>query len=138
MEHLLLDERVPRIGEGPYYFCATPTCRTVYFSAPPDAVFVKADLKVRVGIKETEDPIPICYCFGHTRASAWEEIARTGKSTVIASIKREVKAGRCQCEIKNPSGKCCLGDVTRVIQEGLRRAGELRLAQTGSLLPDRD
>lgn len=121
MEHLLLEPLVAQIGEGRYYFCRTRACRTVYFSAPSETVFVKADLKVRVGIKETEDPIPICYCFGHTRASAWEEIERTGKSTVLASIQREVKAGRCECEVKNPSGKCCLGDVTRVVQEGLRR-----------------
>ena len=124
--HLLLEPLTGKIGEGAYYFCATPACTTVYFPASAGRVFTKADLKVRVGIKETEDPVPICYCFDHTRASAWAEIERTGKSTILDSIKREVKAGRCRCEITNPSGKCCLGDVTRVVQEGLRRFGQKR------------
>jgi hypothetical protein len=31
-------------------------------------------------------------------------------------ITQEVKAGRCACEVKNPAGSCCLGDVARVLQ----------------------
>ena len=40
-----------------------------------------------------------------------EEIERTGWSTAGERICREVKAGTCECEIRNPSGRCCLGDV---------------------------
>jgi hypothetical protein len=99
-----------------YYFCETPTCEVVYFSNETRQYFTKDDVRLRVGLKETEDPIPICYCFGHTVASAREEIARTGRSTVVASITAEIKAGRCACEIKNPSGSCCLGEVSRVVK----------------------
>jgi hypothetical protein len=35
----------------------------------------------------------------------------------------EVKAGNCACEMKNPSGKCCLGDVTRTVRDGLNEEG---------------
>jgi hypothetical protein len=31
-----------------------------------------------------------------------------------------VKQGNCACEVKNPSGKCCLGNVARVSQECIR------------------
>jgi hypothetical protein len=120
MEHLLLEPLVPEIGEASYCFCATPECDTVYFSPSSGRTFPKRHLKVRVGIKETEDPILVCYCFGHTRASVWAEIERTGASTVAESIKREIQAGRCECEVKNPSGKCCLGEVTLVVREGQR------------------
>ncbi len=48
------------------------------------------------------------------------EIRSTGKSTVAERITAEVKAGNCACEVKNPSGKCCLGDVTRAVRNGLR------------------
>ena len=130
LEHLLVEPFGRQLNDAPYYFCATPDCNVVYFSPSSGTTFLKRDLRVRVGIKETDDPIPICYCFGHTRASAWQEIERTGSSTVVESIKREIQAGRCQCEIKNPSGKCCLGEVTRVIREGMRIRG-----QPGSLLP---
>ena len=75
---------------------------------------------MRVGVKETADPIPVCYCFGFTRGDIHDEIAETGGSTIAERISAEVKAGNCACEVKNPSGKCCLGSVTRVTQDYLR------------------
>lgn len=103
-----------------YHFCETPTCEVVYFSNETGQYFNKKDVRVRVGIKETQDPISICYCFNHTVASAREEIACTGSSTVVASITAEIKAGNCACEIKNPSGRCCLGEVNKVLKALLR------------------
>ena len=46
--------------------------------------------------------------------------AETGRSTIAERIAAEVKAGNCACEVKNPSGKCCLGDVTRTVQDCVR------------------
>lgn len=104
-----------------YYFCQTPGCAVVYFPAHAEApTFRRGDLLVRVGSKENRDPIPLCYCFGVNRKDVWEEIQRTGKSTAAERIRAEVKAGRCACQVKNPSGKCCLGNVTRAVQEGLQ------------------
>jgi hypothetical protein len=104
-----------------YYFCDDPGCDIVYFPADQEApVFRRADLWVRVGRKEKNDPIPVCYCFGFTRQDIRDEIQQKGKSTIAEQIKSEVKAGRCACELKNPSGKCCLGNVSKVIQEALK------------------
>lgn len=98
-----------------YYFCEAQDCDVVYFALDSQApIFRRADLLVRVGVKETADPIPVCYCFGFTRTDIEHEIVKTGRSTVADRITAEVRAGRCACEVKNPSGKCCLGDVTRV------------------------
>jgi hypothetical protein len=104
-----------------YYFCDSVDCDVIYFPSNPAApLFRRADLLVRVGIKEAEDPIPVCYCFGFTRKDIADEIERTGRSTVVGKIKAEVKAGNCACEVKNPSGRCCLGDIVRIVQEGAR------------------
>jgi hypothetical protein len=104
-----------------YYFCNSADCDVIYFPSNPSApLFRRADLLVRVGSKETEDPIPVCYCFGFTRQDIWDEIRQEGKSTIAEQIKAEVKAGNCACEVKNPSGRCCLGDIARVVQEGAR------------------
>jgi hypothetical protein len=103
-----------------YYFCDGAGCDVVYFSSNPEApVFRRNDLLVRVGMKEKTAPIPVCYCYGVTRQDIQEETRRTGSSTIAERIKAEVKAGRCACEVKNPSGKCCLGTVTRVVQDAL-------------------
>jgi hypothetical protein len=100
-----------------YYFCAAQNCDAVYFPSNPQVpVFRRADLLVRVRAKETEDPIPVYYCFGFTRKDIEEEIAQAGRSTIPERITAEVKAGNCACEVKNPSGMCCLGNVRRVVQ----------------------
>src|SRR5882672_10255497 len=103
-----------------YYFCDASDCELVYFAIDTEAPrFRREDLVVRVGAKETADPIPICYCFGFTRQDIWDEIGSKGESTVAERIKEEVEADRCACEMKNPSGKCCLGDVTRAARDRL-------------------
>ncbi|MGH9711848.1 MAG: putative iron-sulfur cluster-binding metallochaperone [Candidatus Acidiferrales bacterium] len=104
-----------------YYFCEVHDCDVVYFALDPEApVFRRGDLLVRVGAKEEMDPIPVCYCFGFTRKDIQDEIAKKGHSTVADRITAEVKSGNCACEVKNPSGKCCLGNVTRVVQDCIR------------------
>jgi hypothetical protein len=82
---------------------------------------------VRVGAKETADPIPVCYCFGFTRKDIEDEIVETGRSTVADRIKTEVNAGNCACEVRNPSGKCCLGGVARASTDRLNLKGESEL-----------
>lgn len=72
-------------------------------------------LKVPVGIKEKQSPRPVCYCFGHTVESIREEIEQTGRSTVAAAVTERVKAMQCSCELLNPKGSCCLGDVNRIV-----------------------
>lgn len=116
LRHLLKPELIDRIEGRDYRFCSNPDCRVVYFAEGEGLAFTTDDLIVRVGLKERTDPIPICYCFGHTVASAREEIARTGRSTVVAGITAEIKAGRCACEIRNPAGSCCLGEVSKRIK----------------------
>jgi NAD(P)H-nitrite reductase large subunit len=107
-----------------YYFCEARDCDVVYFASDAQApIFRRQDLLVRVGAKAEADPIQICYCFGFTRQDIEKEIAETGRSTVPDRIAAEVKAGNCACELKNPSGKCCLGDVTRVVRDSLRGVG---------------
>lgn len=111
-----------------YYFCEAPGCDAVYFPLDTHApLFRRGDLVVRVGSKETADPIPVCYCFGFTRKDIEKETAETGESTIADRISAEVKAGSCACEVKNPSGKCCLGTVARVVKDCLRANRRTRI-----------
>ena len=104
-----------------YYFCEATDCDVVYFALDAEAPrFRRQDLIARVGTKDEVEPIPICYCFGFTRQEIWHEISETGKTTVARQIAHEVKAGNCACEVKNPSGRCCLGAVVRAAKAGLR------------------
>ena len=100
-----------------FYFCETPGCEVVYFSNEQDIYLDKADVSVRVGIKETDDPIPICYCFGWTRKKILDQLKRQGFSTAVQEISAKVKAGECACEVNNPAGRCCLGEVSKLVKQ---------------------
>jgi hypothetical protein len=117
---LLKPEARPRIPpQQEFCFCRTATCEVVYFRAG-EALFRKDDLGVRVGLKEPQDPaVPVCYCFGWTPQKIRAEIAATGRSTAIEQIKAQVKAGNCFCEVTNPQGSCCLGNVAKAVQEAI-------------------
>lgn len=114
---LLKPDALSRLYEADYFFDTSPDCEVVYFSNAKDSYFTKTDVRVRVGIKETQNPIPICYCFGHTVESARAEIQATGNSTIATRITKEIQAGHCACEVKNPSGRCCLGEVNKAVRE---------------------
>jgi hypothetical protein len=96
-----------------YYFCTAQGCDVVYFPSNSEApIFSRDDLLVPVAAKESSEEAPICYCFGVNRRQIREEFEAIGRCSVVEKIKAEIQAGRCACEVKNPSGKCCFGDVT--------------------------
>ena len=64
-----------------FSFCHTRDCAVVYFNNDTDEYIEKGDVNVRVGVKETEDPVPLCYCFGWTQKKIDDEITRTGKES---------------------------------------------------------
>lgn len=111
-------ERVHKPG---FLFCRSADCEVIYFHPKGDCLH-KPDVRVRVGLKETEDPVPICYCFGFTEAMVVDEIQTTGKCTLPQRIHAEVKAGNCACEIRNPQGSCCLGNVNAAIKRAMHLA----------------
>jgi hypothetical protein len=46
-----------------------------------------------------------------------EEIRAKGTTDIPERIKAEVKAKNCYCEITNPQGACCLGNITQAIRQ---------------------
>lgn len=106
---------IPSYNE--FCFCRNPQCDAVYFR-PEKIIFRKDDLSVKVGIKEPNDPLaPVCYCFGWTPHRISLQIKNTGKTTAIDEIKAQVKAGNCYCEVTNPQGSCCLGNVSKAVKD---------------------
>jgi CopZ-like zinc binding protein len=115
---LLRPHAQERIGPGPYRFCSSRRCETVYYPEAGGSSFSRSDLSVRVGLKETEAPRPLCYCFDHTAEDLEAEIRRTGRSTLAERIMASLQNG-CWCETKNPQGSCCLGVVHHDAREAL-------------------
>ena len=107
------------VRDNSHRFCRTPDCPVVYFGEGGQQID-KSQVRVRVGIKETDNPIPVCYCFGFTEGDICEDIRAMGTSLIPDKIRAEVEAGNCECEIKNPSGACCLGDVSKAVKRALQ------------------
>lgn len=96
---------------GNYRFCAAPECPIVYFEEQGIRHFTVDDLRIIVGVKAFFDPIPLCYCFGFDASHLREEILQTGRTTIPERISSLIREGLCSCDVRNPSGSCCLGEV---------------------------
>jgi len=123
LRSLLCPDRLGLVVGGRWSFCGSAGCDVVYFKADGGQVFNKDDLAVRVGVKETSAPRPICYCFGHTIEEVMDEVRRTGGSTVAQDIRARMKESGCSCEVKNPQGRCCLDTVGRCVDEAVSLFG---------------
>lgn len=99
-----------------YRFCPSANCWVVYFSQAGQ-IFTTADLKVPVYQKAPGGEVPVCYCFDWTRQRIREEIQQQQTSRAISSIRAQIKAQRCGCEVNNPQGSCCLGNVRQAVEQ---------------------
>ena len=113
----LLSVPLTELRASAYFFCSTPTCPTVYFAGDSHQRFTEASLREQVYQKHPDvDGLLVCYCFRHTPASIQGDLNQTGRTGVIEAITAGIKAGNCACEIRNPQGSCCLGNVRAVVQ----------------------
>ena len=115
---MLKPELFGEVGEQQYRFCASPDCRVVYFSGA--RCFTTDDLRVRVGLKEQDGLLPLCYCFGFSEQDVRREIEATGQTTIPQRIAALTKERLCACAERNPSGACCLGEVARTVKRLLK------------------
>ena len=95
-------------------FCAAAECSVVYFDDVSPRRVGEDELVVPVYAKHPgQSTVPVCYCFGYTVGMV--QSARRTESTLVSHVVRaEVEAGHCACEVKNPRGTCCLGDIARI------------------------
>lgn len=99
-----------------YLFCRTQTCPVVYFSPDGTQTFTVEQLRERVYQKEPDtDDVFVCYCFRHTIG----EMRAASHETRIATlddINAGIQADQCACDLRNPQGSCCLGNVRGLIK----------------------
>jgi hypothetical protein len=121
---LLTEEALRRLRPGEYRFCADAACGVVYFD-DEGMRFGAADVRVPVWQKLPFGTRPVCYCFGESEGSIRAELVSSGRSSAVERIRGHIAAGRCACEIRNPRGACCLGDVIAAVK---RVEGALAMA----------
>jgi len=112
---LLTDTALRRVNNVVHWFCSDPSCEVVYFDAN-GASYVKSDIRVAVWQKELFGDRTVCYCFGESEQTIRAEIQTRGRSEAIERVRAHIAAGRCACEVRNPRGACCLGDMTAAVE----------------------
>jgi len=106
---LLRPDALARLTAPAHRFCPRASCPVVYFG--DGETFGRGDVAVPVFQKEAPGDRTLCYCFAIGEGDMLREIAETGRTTAAQRIRDHVQAGRCACEVRNPQGSCCLGNV---------------------------
>lgn len=91
-----------------WFICRSFGCDVVYFSinraitldAVDSTPFVKSDDPDRL----------VCFCFQHSASSILAD------PSIRERIREKCGAGEDDCERKNPQGRCCLGDIGRLLK----------------------
>ena len=99
----------------------TPGCAVVYYDETGQT-YSCAEVRVRIWQKEPYGDRPICYCFGETESTIRTEFERQAESKAVERVRAHIDAGRCACDVRNPKGVCCLGDLILAVK---RVSGEL-------------
>lgn len=92
-----------------YYFCDDPDCEVVYFG--DDQQLIRQDaLRLTVGQKSLSPDRHICYCFDIRLSDLLSENSTVRLKSFVTE---KTRSSTCDCEIRNPSGRCCLKDFPR-------------------------
>ena len=103
------------LGQPPYWFCARANCAVVYFAAEASPITCD-QLRERVFQKEPDPGVLVCYCFRYSR-SAVQQADSITRAAILADVVAGTQQGQCACEIRNPQGSCCLGNLRRLLRE---------------------
>jgi hypothetical protein len=116
--HHIVPAELNRITEEQYHFCRSTRCRIVYFSGS-GSTFETTDLREVVSIKACGlEDFPLCYCFGFSSSDV-KKASRTKTGSVSEVVRKLIARHLCDCEIRNPSGRCCLAEV--LVAESTRK-----------------
>ncbi len=53
---------------------------------------------------------------GCAKAAA-SSMSRTQRAAIVDDINAGIQAGQCACDLRNPQGSCCLGNVREAIKQ---------------------
>jgi len=110
----ILSDSLRLVEPSIYYFCRTESCPVVYFSADGKSSFTTNQIRERVYQKEPGDSeTKVCYCFDH-RVGEIHRASPGERQLIVEDINVGIAAGQCTCDLRNPQGTCCLGNVLKL------------------------
>lgn len=98
----------------PFYVCLEPACSVVYFTND-GLEYTRTDVRAVPWQKQPTGERRFCHCFDENEPSMLRELADTGRCDAVQRVRDHIAAGRCACEVRNPRGTCCLGDLMNAV-----------------------
>ena len=112
----LLSVSLREVQDVDYLFCKTPSCPVVYFSPDSEQIFGVEQVRERVYQKEPDSVgVFVCYCFRHTVGDILAASSES-RNAILDDINIGINTGQCVCDLRNPQGSCCLGNVRGLIK----------------------
>jgi len=96
------------IAEDDYAFCANRDCSTGYFSASHIIP------KVLLRAFQSNQPSMLCHCFDISEPAYRKALQFGSAAKLKAFVVQQTKNKLCACELRNPSGRCCLADFKKM------------------------
>lgn len=113
-----LDISLLELKSDQYWFCSNPNCYIVYFTDMDSEIYKESDLRELVYQKHiNEKDVLVCYCFKYTVGEIIKDYLINNESLLLEEIKRGTKSGKCACDIRNPQGSCCIGNIVSIIKK---------------------
>lgn len=94
-----------------YYFCPAKECPVGYFSSTGH-IIPKRSLRTHQEIEVDK----LCYCFDINTEQYLSALKANNADAIKNFVIQKTKSGDCACEIKNPSGQCCLARFKTLAQ----------------------
>ena len=92
-----------------YYFCPVKSCSVAYFTNMGNTV-PKQHLRSYQDIQSGA----LCYCFDIDTNQYLSALKANHAKPIKDFVMQRTKIGECACEIRNPSGQCCLANFNRL------------------------
>ncbi len=111
MKTILHHVRFPEILkiEEDHYYCSGKNCPVGYFTQAGNTI-PKAHLRVF----DEHQSNKLCYCFDISTERYKQALKDNTADKIKQFVTQKTKSGDCACEIRNPSGQCCLASFKQL------------------------
>ena len=91
-----------------FFYCSNNLCNISYFSTS-GSLFSTSQVRDKVALQQGW----LCYCFDISQKQYQHALENNTASKIKNFVVAKTKAHQCACEIRNPSGQCCLADFKK-------------------------
>jgi len=107
--HQVRFPEILEIKEGKYHYCVEKTCSVGYFSQ--EGVIIPKEQLRAFGEHQNNK---LCYCFDVNTEQYINALKGNSADKIKKFVIQKTKSGDCACEIRNPSGQCCLASFKQL------------------------